>query len=185
MSNVLIISASPRKDGVSARYAAMIGAEHRAAGNAVMPWSVADHEIHGCTGCAGCRGAATGYSCVIRDDMHALRVLLDEAAIVEIVCPVYFAGAPSQFKAVLDRLQPYWERRRGPNAQPGYADLPKRPVSLHVMGAGGDPFGFEALVTTVRSAFGAAGFDLHRVEDHIGWGQPDSERDKTIFTPRA
>lgn len=126
----------------------------------------------------------SGY-CVIRDDMQKLYTMLDAADEVHLVCPVYFAGPPGQFKCVLDRLQPYWELRRGPNAQPGAADAPKRPVTLHVIGAGGDPFGFAPLETIVRSAFGAAGFRVVEVVDRVGWGQPESESEKQTFPAQS
>ena len=97
------------------------------------------------------------------------------------VAPVYFSGPTAQFKAVLDRLQPYWEKRRGPNRQPGAADAPKRPVTLYVIGSGGDPYGFAALESCVRSSFGAAGWRVGEVADRIGWGQPEAESQKETF----
>jgi multimeric flavodoxin WrbA len=85
---------------------------------------------------------------------------LDEADELHVVSPVYFAGPPSQFKALLDRLQPhYWKNTR---------TLPKRPAYLHVVGEGGDPHGFEPLVTICRSALSVAGFTLETVTPYIG-----------------
>lgn len=175
----LIVCGSPRKHGVSARYASQLAKELEAAGEAVRVWRVADHRVGGCIGCEGCRGGS--FSCVIGDDMQELYALLAEARRVELVAPVYFAGPTAQMKAVLDRLQPLWERRRGPKALPGAAAEPKRPVRLHVIGAGGDPFGFAPLETIVRSSFGAAGFAVVEVADRVGWGQPRAEQQKEIF----
>lgn len=182
MSQVLIIVGSPRSRGVSARYASELAERLKAEGNRVTLWRVSDHRVGGCIGCEGCRGG--NYSCVIRDDMRVLYSLLDQAERIEVVAPVYFAGPTSQLKAILDRLQPYWEKRRGPAALPGSAEAPKRPVRLHVVGAGGDPFGYDALVTIVRSAFGAAGFALADVVDRVGWGQPAAESQKQIISAR-
>ena len=70
------------------------------------------------------------HRCIIDDDMDEVRKHLDAADELIVVCPVYFAGAPAQMKALLDRLQPYY-----------FTDLrtrPKRPAVLHVVGAGGD-----------------------------------------------
>lgn len=39
---------------------------------------------------------------------------------------------------------------------------------LHVVGEGGDPHGFSALVSIVRSALAAAGFCLETVFDWVG-----------------
>ena len=179
----LIICGSPRKHGVSARYADQLVTSLEAAGQAVRAWRVADHRVGGCIGCEGCRGG--GFSCVIRDDMQQLYGMLAQAACVELVAPVYFSGPTAQLKCVLDRLQPLWEKRRGPKAQPGAAAAPKRPVRLHVIGAGGDPFGFGPLETIVRSSFGAAGFAVTQVVDRVGWGQPQAEQQKEIFTKQC
>ncbi len=180
MSESLILVGSPRAAGVCARYAVELerGLESRDTdspfAHSAVIWRVCDHEVSGCVGCEACRGR---LGCAIEDDMAALMDLIDRVEEIHVVSPVYFAGAPAQLKCVLDRLQPYWERRRGPNAAALQAmggvgpDAPKRPVYLHVIGAGGDPYGFDPLVTTVRSAFGAAGFTLAQVYDRIGWGQ--------------
>lgn len=98
--------------------------------------------------------------CVIEDDMQELYPLLDDADELVVVSPVYFAGPPSQLKAILDRLQPYyWANTRA---------LIKRPAVLHVVGEGGDPHGFDPLVGTVRSALSCAGFSLETVYDWVG-----------------
>ena len=175
----LIVCGSPRRRGVSMRYADDLQERLSAAGKVVRRWNVADHRVGGCIGCEGCRRA--GHACVIRDDMDGLRPLLDAAERVHVVAPVYFSGPTSQFKAVLDRLQPYWEKRRGPNRDAGAADAPKRPVALHVIGSGGDPYGYGALESCVRSAFGAAGWRVAEVVDRIGWGQPEAESKKETF----
>lgn len=175
----LVICGSPRKGGVSARYADELVASLREGGVRTERWDVASHSVGGCVGCEACRHA--GHACVIRDDMGELYDLLDGATAVHVVAPVYFSGPTSQFKAVLDRLQPYWERRRGPNREPGAADAPKRPVTLHVIGSGGDPYGFAALESCVRSSFGAAGWRVEGVVNRIGWGQPQAESQKETF----
>lgn len=184
----LVLCGSPRKNGVSSRYAAQLTAELEAKGVVIEHWNVADHAVSGCIGCEGCRRALQCAErsehlahCVIRDDMDGLYALLDGAAAVHVVAPVYFSGPTAQFKAVLDRLQPYWEKRRGPNRQPGAADAPKRPVTLYVIGSGGDPYGFAALESCVRSSFGAAGWRVGDVVDRIGWGQPEAESQKETF----
>ena len=176
----LVICGSPRTHGVSARYAEKLADGLANAGERVARWNVADHDVHGCIGCEACRRAP--HACVVRDDMDGLYALFDAAASLHVVCPVYFAGPPAQFKCVLDRLQPYWEVRRGPNRDPRAASAPKRPLTLHVIGAGGDPFGFEPLSTIVRSAFGSAGWSVVDVFDRIGWGQPADEQEKERFS---
>ena len=146
--------------------------------------SVASTEVAPCVGCEACAQAldeapdaiaegdplepcesiassdAALHQCVIDDDMPEVRKHLDAADELIVVSPVYFSGAPSQLKALLDRMQPYFHStaRRGE----------KRPLVLHVVGEGGDPHGFEPLIGVVRSAFAVAGFELEMVLDWVG-----------------
>lgn len=181
--NRLIIVGSPRVNGRSARLAdALFEAcieEFPEDEVALAPVSTLD--VAGCLGCDGCKqrveeadfegvsgdDAIPANRCVIDDDMADIYPLIDAADELTVVTPVYFAGAPSQLKALLDRFQPYFwtEARTGE----------KRPAVLHVVGEGGDPHGFEPLVGTVRSALAVAGFRLERVLDWVGKIDEDGE----------
>lgn len=94
------------------------------------------------------------------DDMQDIYSLLPIADELIVVAPVYFSGAPAPLKALLDRLQPhFWaETRKGK----------KRPETLHVVGEGGDPHGFDPLISEVKSSTACAGFRLERVLDWVG-----------------
>lgn len=104
---------------------------------------------------------ATAHQCVVDDEMAEVRKHLDAADELIVVSPVYFSGAPAQLKALLDRMQPYYYS----NVRTRTKD--RRPLTLHVVRDGGDPYGFEPLISVVRSAFGVAGFKLERVLDWI------------------
>lgn len=108
--------------------------------------------------------------CAIADDMAEVRDLIDAADELVVVCPVYFSGPPAQFKALLDRLQPYfWAAQEArQHDRVAYAAREKRPLVLHVVGEGDDPYGYAPLVSIVRSAFAAAGFALEAVFDWVG-----------------
>ena len=115
--------------------------------------------ISPCQGCNFCK-ASEGHACCVDDDVADIREVLDEADELIVVSPVYFAGAPATLKALLDRLQPYfWTDARRGNL---------RPATLHVIGEGHDPFGFDPLVVTVKSALFTAGFKLDRVLNWVG-----------------
>lgn len=153
--------------------------------------SVSSTEVRPCIGCDECRAVAEEpihvfeegdpllpqetvaesgalfHHCIIDDDMNEVRKHLDAADELIVVCPVYFASVPAQMKALLDRLQPYY-----------FTDLrtrPKRPAVIHVVGAGGDPHGFEPLIGTVRSALSVAGFAVELVLDWVGKIRADGE----------
>ncbi len=182
--NRLIVVGSPRANGRAAALADQIfeACIEDCPNDEVALVPVATLDIGGCTGCDVCKenpadlggpaGEAAGSEggssrCVIEDDMDEVYALLDAADELVVVSPVYFAGAPSQLKALLDRFQPYfWTDAR---------KQPKRPAVLHVVGEGGDPHGFEPLVGTVRSALAVAGFHLEAVYDWVGKISGDGE----------
>lgn len=101
--------------------------------------------------------------CCQADDMADIYPLIEDCDELVVVAPVYFAGLTSQLKALLDRMQPYfWNKAlRSGRAR-------RRPLTVHVVGEGGDPWGYEPLLTCIRSAFGCAGFRLERVLDWVG-----------------
>ena len=87
------------------------------------------------------------------------------------MAPVYFSGPPSQLKAVLDRMQPLWCQRYLLGQRPVRPLECRRPLDLFVVGAGGDPFGHDALVSCARSSLRMADFELHAMHDLVGFGQ--------------
>lgn len=173
--NRLIIVGSPRTNGRSAHLANMLFETciEECPDDELALAPVSTLSVAGCTGCDACRDniaklAELGEEaidddfapCVIDDDMQEIYELIDAADEITVVSPVYFAGPPSQLKALLDRLQPYyWTNARVEE---------KRPAVLHVVGEGGDPHGFSALVSIVRSALAVAGFRLETVFDWVG-----------------
>ncbi len=171
--NRLIIVGSPRVDGRSAHLANMLfeSCIEECPNDELALAPVATLDISGCVGCDACKenvarisgglGEDEGASpCAIADDMQELYELIDAADELTVVSPVYFAGPPSQLKALLDRLQPYFWSGVRKNA--------KRPAVLHVIGEGGDPHGYDALVSIVKSAVAVAGFKLETVFDWVG-----------------
>lgn len=182
----VIVVGSPRPDGRSAALADELfnACIEECPEDGVSIVSVASLEVSPCRGCDACREATVApeklpesddnlaimpivaqsdavlHRCVIHDDMTDVRKHIDAADELIVVTPVYFASVPAQLKCLMDRLQPYyWSDVR---------KLGRRPMVLHVVGEGGDPHGFEPLIGTVRSAFGAVGFDLELVLDWVG-----------------
>ncbi len=107
------------------------------------------------------------HQCIMHDDMDRVRLELDAANELIVVTPVYFASVPSQLKALLDRLQPYF-----------WSDLrtkKKRPCTLHLIGEGKDPWGYDGAVSCVRSALSCAGFEVVSLMDWVGKISPEGE----------
>ena len=153
-----IISGSPRPEGKVARLATALqdALQARYPQDTVNMLMVCDLRIQGCMGCNRCR---LNGECCMYDDMNSVRRVLEVSNELYVVSPVYFAGPPAQFKALLDRLQPYyWHRVEGP----------ARPAALVAVGDGGDPYGFDPLQTCTRSALVCAGFNLETVVPCVG-----------------
>lgn len=180
----LIIVGSPRVEGRSGALADLLfeSCIEECPEDEVYLAPVSTLDVAGCNACDFCKRKAQGAMteqeaaddeafeeqraedeaprrCAIRDDMDDVYPLLEDADELIVVAPVYFAGPSSQLKCMLDRFQPYfWTRTRAR----------KRPCTLHVVGEGGDPHGFDPLVGCVRSAAAVAGFRLERVLDWVG-----------------
>ena len=153
-----VIAASPRIEGMCSRISVHVqdALQARYPQDNVNMLMVPEMRIAGCTGCGRCRLDGT---CFMVDDMERVHLALDASSELVVVSPVYFAGPPSQYKALLDRLQPcYWHPWKET----------ARPATLVVVGEGGDPHGYEPLVVCTRSALALAGFKLQRTIECIG-----------------
>jgi len=106
---VLGIYGSPRKGGNSDQLLdqALKGAE--SAGAETSSVYARRLKMSGCLECGGCDETGT---CVVKDDMQTVYPLLEEARIIFLASPVFFYGLTSQVKALVDRSQALWSKRR-------------------------------------------------------------------------
>ena len=185
MKRVIIVG-SPRSNGRSAHLAEMLfeaNIDERPEDELFLV-PISEIEVGPCIGCGACKKPSEvifqddegnevtelRHRCIFDDDMQTLYDLLDEADELTIVCPVYFSGTPAPMKCVLDRLQPYF----WPYCANGPRE-PKRPLTLHVIGEGGDPHGYDPLVSEVRGSTALAGFRIERIMDWVGKISPQGE----------
>ncbi len=79
--------------------------------------AVGELEISPCTECLECE---TTGECVIRDGMDGVYRQLEEADRIVIASPIFFYGLPAGLKALIDRGQALWYRRkdRGADGEP-------------------------------------------------------------------
>ena len=107
--NVIGIYGSPRKGGNSDLLldSALRGVHEKGAN--VKKVYVRDLSISGRRECDVCE--KTGM-CVLQDDMQDIYHLLDDADIIILSSPIFFYGLTSQIKALIDRGQAMWWRRR-------------------------------------------------------------------------
>lgn len=102
---VLVLTASPRKNGNTDKMAnAFIkGAEQ--AGHCVTKFETAFKNIGGCRACNTCW--STGTACSVKDDFNELEPLLESCEVVLISTPLYWLSFPAQIKGAIDRLYAY------------------------------------------------------------------------------
>lgn len=103
------IYGSPRQGGNSDLLldCALRGAQKQGAD--IKKIYVRDLRISGCIECGGCE--KTG-ACVLHDDMQEIYPLLDEAEVIVLSSPIFFYGLTSQVKALIDRSQAEWCKKR-------------------------------------------------------------------------
>lgn len=103
MKNILVISGSPRKNGNTEMLAKAFVDGAILAGNHVKILSVIGKHIGGCLGCNACRRNSDN-KCVLNDDMIECYNIMAKADVIVFATPIYFYGASSQLKAMIDRL---------------------------------------------------------------------------------
>jgi multimeric flavodoxin WrbA len=104
--NLLILKASPRKNGNSTLLAERAADGAREAGATVESILLSDLEIHPCDGCDCCRGASEG--CILQDDMQALYPKLLAAQALVLASPIYWFTYDAQLKLCIDRWYGLW-----------------------------------------------------------------------------
>lgn len=106
MKNVLVLSASPRKNGNSdiLCHRLMEGAE--SAGHKVELISLYDKQIGFCKACYAC--FRTG-SCVQKDDMDEILKKMQAADVLVVATPTYFLTMNGMLKNAIDRFLPKWQ----------------------------------------------------------------------------
>ena len=136
MSKVLIVSATPRKNGNSQLLADEFARGAREAGHTVEAFALRDLELKFCIGCLACQ--RTG-KCVLSDSVNALLPKVQEADVLVFATPVYYYGLSGQLKTFLDRLNPLFGRQNA-----------FKRVYLLVAAADGDESAFDGPVTGMQ-----------------------------------
>ena len=160
---VLILVGSPRESGRCAELADAMAKVFKSAGVKVCLYPLSKYPVAACNGCGAC--SASGQCVIVNDGFGVLSKHMDSCDAAVVIAPVYFSGPSAWLKAALDRCQVYWARRYMLGQQPPAA----RPAHLIAVGEGGDPFGFQPLVTICTSALNSTGLRVgQNVHDFVG-----------------
>ncbi len=109
--NILIISASPRKNANSDALCDEFMRGAREAGHHAEKIRLAEKDINHCTGCCSCIG--NRGACVQRDDMNAILEKMLAADVLVLASPVYFRSFNGRMKTFMDRVCPVYPMIHG------------------------------------------------------------------------
>jgi len=98
---VLIVVASPRKDGNSELLAEEFARGAAEAGNQVEIVRLREMELNFCRGCLACQKT---HRCVISDGASAVLERVQHAVALVFATPVYYYAVSGQLKTFLDRM---------------------------------------------------------------------------------
>lgn len=107
MKNVLIISASPRKNGNSQMLCEQFRKGALEKGHQVELVRLTDLNIGFCRACDACM--RNGGTCILKDDMAKVLELYQRADVLVLSTPVYFYGISAPMKMFIDRTYPIWQ----------------------------------------------------------------------------
>ena len=106
---ILILNASPRRDGMISQAACrfMEGVEESVAGDfsedvRIDVVNVADLRFSPCRGCMQCRKC--GRCCLPEDDAHRVAEKIVACDVLVVAAPVYWGNIPGTLKALFDRM---------------------------------------------------------------------------------
>ncbi|HHX92065.1 MAG TPA: flavodoxin family protein [Clostridiales bacterium] len=102
MSDILVLTGSPRPDGNSRMLADSFVDGAVNAGLDVKVFHTAGMDIAPCLGCEYCRSHEG--QCIQIDDMQLIMPHLHEAKVVVFATPLYFYGMSAQLKLAVDRM---------------------------------------------------------------------------------
>ena len=100
----LLLNASPKNNGNTARLLELIGDAFQKKGMETQTLCLGDLHYAFCKGCRSCYQTA---ECVQHDDVQLVLEQMEQADLIAIASPDYWGGITGQLKAFIDRCTPY------------------------------------------------------------------------------
>ena len=132
-----------------------------------------NHTISPCVSCGHCALQRLGCPRAERDDSGPLFAAFCRAPALVLVAPIYFYHLPAQFKALIDRSQPWWMLRDV------WSETPPSRKPAHAILLGARPQGerlFEGALLSLRYWLDLFGYDLAEPLTLYGLDGPDAFR---------
>ena len=173
---IRILACSPRTGGnTDIMVHNFIQGVRASGGKAEISW-LRDYTVLPCTACHFCAEDADS-KCLLatRDDAEKLFRQIEEAPLVCISSPIFFYHLPAKLKALVDRAQRYWaRRRRREREEPAQDTRVFRPALVNLVAARtrGDRL-FEGIVLTLQYFFDLFGIRIMDGCRLMGYDQAD------------
>ncbi len=101
MKKLLILQASPRKNGNLYQMANDLSEKYRLNGYETEIIDVCSLKFHDCTACMQCR---TSQNCIFTDDANEAGKKIQAADVIAVATPVWWGNIPGHLKSLFDRL---------------------------------------------------------------------------------
>jgi multimeric flavodoxin WrbA len=119
--NALVVNCSPVRNGATAEIVKIVSTNLSQKYN-TKSVCIDDYSFAFCKGCRSCHSTA---ECVQKDEAALLMEKFENAQIIILVSPSYWADVPGQFKAFIDRCTPWCNTHEPhktlPSGKKGYA----------------------------------------------------------------
>ncbi|GMO33813.1 MAG: hypothetical protein Ta2F_09760 [Termitinemataceae bacterium] len=158
--NVLAITGSPRSESVSKKMLEKFLLELECDSEADLNVTIIDSYKTAAKPCIHCGTCKKKFDCIY-DDLDLFHKALKDADMLIIATPCYALSFPSPLKAIVDRLQMYFEAKFSLGMLPYPIKKPKTGILLASCGSN-DTRGFDIMEQQLRLVFRAINTELSK-----------------------
>jgi Multimeric flavodoxin WrbA len=151
MKKVIIVDASPRREGNSDVISEKLAAEIKGAD--VEIFKIREKDVKPCYACDACKGQDRA-GCIQNDDISGMIPKIDACDAIALVTPIYFGQVSAQAKMFIDRMYCFFDP-----SKPGMSNASrndKKAAMICTCGAGPVDV-YKAYADSTVQAFGATG----------------------------
>lgn len=141
MMQILVLNGSPRPNGNTRQMISAFREGAESAGHKVDVIDVCRKKIAGCLACEYCHTKGNS-TCIQKDDMQEIYLLLEKAEMLVIASPIYYHGITGQLKCAIDRFY-----------AAAYPQKPKNLKKAAMILSSGDPQMYDGALFSYRGDF--------------------------------
>jgi multimeric flavodoxin WrbA len=169
--NILVLKASPQKDGNTATLAdALVRGLRDAGERRIVEFSLDETQVGPCRGCNAClRPPYSG--CIVNDGFQKIAPEFRAADVVVFATPIYWWHLCAQMKAFVDRMHPFL-------IYDDHHNFAKKRLVLILSYIAEDPYGVDLVVRMFESITQWCGMRLDVIRHHAAKGPAAESQDK-------